>query len=256
MPALKATGLDALHPVLPNISSWRQYKAILRKDIAQELRTREMVTSMGLYGMLVLVIYYIALSQTGLDFDVTRIAAGLLLLMIVFTSMLGLNRSMIHEHDQGQLEALLLAPIDRPIIFLAKATTNLLFLLIVQIVVVPVFYIMYVSGSLPVQLGEIVPGPWWMIALGLTIGSIGVAGVGTLLATISVNSKGRDFILAVLFIPVMYPLLLVLVAALNAVIGGAVGFESVFWMNIAGAAIYNAVVIAAAFVLYDFILGV
>ena len=243
-------------PSLPKISNWRQFKALMRKDIAQELRTKEMVTSMGLYGILVLVIYYIATSQTGTDFNITSIAAGLLLLMIIFTSMLGLNRSMIHEHDQGQLEALLLAPIDRPIIFLAKACTNLLFLLIVQIVVVPVFYIMYITAALPVQLGEIVPGPWWMIALALFMGSIGIAGVGTLLATISVNTKGRDFILAVLFIPVMYPLLLVLVAALNAVITGGMGFEAIYWQMLAAAAIYNAVVIALAFVLYDFILGV
>ena len=242
--------------ILPKISGWRQYKAILRKDIAQELRTKEMVTSMGLYGILVLVIYYIALSQTGTGFDVTAIAAGLLLLMIVFTSMLGLNRSLIHEHDQGQLEALLLAPIDRPIIFLAKATTNLLFLLIVQLVVVPLFYVMYVVGALPVQLGHITPGPWWMIAIALLLGTIGIAGVGTLLATISVNTTGRDFILAVLFIPVMYPLLLVLVAALNAVITGCPNFYTTFWQMCAAATIYNAILIAAAFVLYDFILGV
>jgi len=249
--------MDVLSPVsLVKISGWRQYTALLRKDIAQELRTKEMVTSMGLYGMLVLVIYYIALSQTGTDFDITRIAAGLLLLMIVFTSMLGLNRSLIHEHDQGQLEALLLAPIDRPIIFLAKATTNLLFLLIVQLVVVPFFYIMFVSGSLPIRLGEVSPGPWWMLAVVLFLGSIGIAGVGTLLATISVNTKGRDFILAVLFIPVMYPLLLVLVAALNAVITGGPGFETTFWQMCAAATGYNAVMIAVAFALYDFILGV
>jgi len=241
---------------LPKISSWRQYKAILRKDIAQELRTKEMVTSMGLYGILVLVIYYIALSQTSTAFDVTAIAAGLLLLMIVFTSMLGLNRSLIHEHDQGQLEALLLAPIDRPVIFLAKASTNLLFLLIVQIVVVPLFYAIIVAGALPVQLGEVSPGPWWMIAIALFLGAVGIAGVGTLLATISVNTTGRDFILAVLFIPVMYPLLLVLVAALNAVITGGPGFEMVFWQMCAAAALYNAILIAVAFVLYDFILGV
>ncbi|MCL2402833.1 MAG: heme exporter protein CcmB [Coriobacteriia bacterium] len=239
-----------------NISGWRQYKALLKKDIAQELRTKEMVTSMGLYGMLVLVIYYIALSQAGTGFDITLIAAGLLLLMIVFTSMLGLNRSLIHEHDQGQLEALLLAPIDRPIIFLAKATTNFLFLAIVQVVVVPFFYVMFVSSSPGIIRGDVDPGPWWMLALILFLGSIGIAGVGTLLATISVNSKGRDFILAVLFIPVMYPLLLVLVAALTAVITGGSGFEATFWQMCAAAAAYNAVVIAVAFALYDYILGV
>ncbi|MCL2438061.1 MAG: heme exporter protein CcmB [Coriobacteriia bacterium] len=241
---------------LPKISSWRQYKALLRKDIAQELRTKEMVTSMGLYGILVLVIYYIALSQTGTEFDVTAIAAGLLLLMIVFTSMLGLNRSLIHEHDQGQLEALLLAPIDRPVIFLAKATTNFLFLAIVQVVVVPLFYLIYVSGALPVLLGDITPGPWWMTAIVLFLGAVGIAGVGTLLATISVNTAGRDFILAVLFIPVMYPLLLVLVTALNAAIMGGPGFEATFWQMCAAAAFYNAVLIAVAYGLYDYILGV
>ncbi|MCL2606490.1 MAG: heme exporter protein CcmB, partial [Coriobacteriia bacterium] len=184
------------------------------------------------------------------------IAAGLLLLMIVFTSMLGLNRSLIHEHDQGQLEALLLAPIDRPIIFLAKATTNLLFLLVVQLVVVPFFYVMFVSGSMPILMGDVTPGPWWKLAIALLLGSIGIAGIGTLLATISVNTKGRDFILAVLFIPVMFPLLLVLVAALNAVIVGGTGYEAEFWTMCVAALGFNAIVIAAAYGLYEFILGV
>ena len=115
------------------ISSFQQFKAILRKDIVMELRTKEMITSMGLYALLVLIIYYVTLSQAGQDFDVTRIAAGLLLLAIVFTSMLGLNRSLVHEKDQGCLEALLLSPIDRPVIFFGKAVGNLIFLLLVQV---------------------------------------------------------------------------------------------------------------------------
>jgi heme exporter protein B len=84
-------------------SSWRQYKAILRKDIVMELRTKEMLTSMGLYAVLVLVVYEIALSQAGSSFDVLRIAAGLLWLALIFTSLLGLNRSLVHEKDQGCL---------------------------------------------------------------------------------------------------------------------------------------------------------
>jgi heme exporter protein B len=126
----------------------------------------------------------------------------------------------------------------------------------VQVVVVPLFYLIYVSGALPVLRGDVVPGPWWMIALVLFLGSVGIAGVGTLLATISVNTTGRDFILAVLFIPVMYPLLLVLVSALNAVITGGAGFEATFWQMCAAAAFYNAILIAVAYALYDYILGV
>jgi heme exporter protein B len=110
------------------MSSWRQFKAILRKDIVMELRTKEMLTSMGLYALLVLVVYYLALAQAGTKFEVGFIAAGLLWLAIIFTSLLGLNRSLVHEKDQGCLDALLLSPIDRPIIFLERrwATCSLL----------------------------------------------------------------------------------------------------------------------------------
>jgi len=232
-----------------NMSSFRQFKAILRKDIVMELRTKEMITSMGLYAVLVLLIYYVALSQAGQDFDVTRIAAGLLLLAIVFTSMLGLNRSLVHEKDQGCLEALLLSPIDRPIIFFGKAVGNLIFLLLVQLFVVPLFYFIFMAG-LPVE-----SGPWWMLALALLVGSIGIAGVGTFLATMSVNTKGKDFILPIMFIPLMFPLLLTIVGALSAVIMGTVGFEQTYWTMLGAATIYDVIMIGVAFGLYEFMIG-
>jgi heme exporter protein B len=213
-----------------------------------ELRTFEMLTSMGLYTLLTLVIYQIALSQSGSGFDVRLIAAGLLWLAFVFTSMLGLNRSLVHEKDQGCLEALLLSPVDRPVIFFAKATGNLIFLLIVQALTIPLFYVMFLSGR---GLG----GEVWMIPLALLVGSIGIAGVGTLLATISVNTRGRDFILAVLFVPIMYPLLLAAVGATSAAILGNPGYLQEFWQDLAMAAGYDAIMILAAFGLYEFVIG-
>jgi heme exporter protein B len=232
----------------PRGQSWRQFKAILRKDIVMELRTFEMLTSMGLYTLLTLVIYQIALSQSGSGFDVRLIAAGLLWLAFVFTSMLGLNRSLVHEKDQGCLEALLLSPVDRPVIFFAKATGNLIFLLIVQTLTMPLFYVMFLSGR---ELG----GELWMIPLSLLVGSIGIAGVGTLLATISVNTRGRDFILAVLFVPIMYPLLLAAVGATSAAILGNPGYVQEFWQDLAMAAGYDAIMILAAYGLYEFVIG-
>jgi len=154
-----------------HISSMRQFKAILKKDIVMELRTKEMLTSMGLYAVLVLVVYQIALSQAGSSFDVLRIAAGLLWLAIIFTSLLGLNRSLVHEKDQGCLDALLLAPVDRPVIFFAKAIGNLLFLSIVVVIILPLFYFFFLAGK-PIG------GPLWMLPLPLIVGCIGIAGVG------------------------------------------------------------------------------
>lgn len=231
------------------MSSWRQFKGILRKDIVMELRTKEMLTSMGLYALLVLVIYYVALSQTGNAFDVRLIAAGLLWLVIVFTSLLGLNRSLVHEKDQGCLDALLIAPVDRPVIFFGKAVGNLIFLLIVEVMLVPLFYFVFLTG--PRGTG----GPVWMIAIALLLGSIGIAGVGTLLATMSVNTKGKDFILAVLFIPLMIPLLLVVVAGSSAVLLADPEYVTTFWRMMAGAAGYDVVMLLLAFGLYEFVLG-
>lgn len=228
--------------------SWRQFKAILRKDIVMELRTKEMVTSMGLYALLTMVIYQIALSQSGSAFDPRTIAAGLLWLAFVFTSMLGLNRSLVHEKDQGCLEALLLSPVDRPIIFFAKATGNLIFLLIVQVLTIPVFGFLFLQGSA-------YGGDLWMIPLALFVGAVGIAGVGTLLATMSVNTSGKDFVLTVLFVPLMYPLLLACVSATSAAVLGGDGYTAQFWQGMALAGGYDVIMLMAAFGLYEFVIG-
>jgi len=229
--------------------SWRQFKAILRKDIAMELRTKEMVTSMGIYTLLTLVVYQVALSQTGSAFDPRVIAGGLLWLAFIFTSMLGLNRSLVHEKDQGCLEALLLSPVDRPVIFFAKATGNLIFLAIVEALTVPLFAFMFL------QQGGYSPGAWWMVPLVMLAGSIGVAGVGTLLATMSVNTTGKDFVLAVLMIPLMYPLLLGAVSATSAAILGGDGSMQQYLTGLAWVGGYDAIMLLAAFALYEFVIG-
>ena len=228
--------------------SLRQFKAILRKDIVMELRTKEMVTSMGIYALLTMVIYQVALSQAGTAFDPRDIAAGLLWLAFVFTSMLGLNRSLVHEQDQGCLEALLLSPVDRPIIFFAKATGNVIFLLIVQALTIPVFAFLFLQGSA-------YGGDLWMIPIALFGGAVGIAGVGTLLATMSVNTKGKDFVLAVLFVPLMYPLLLAAVSATSAAVLGGDGYVQQFWSSMALVAAYDAIMLGAAFALYEFVIG-
>jgi len=155
----------------------------------------------------------------------------------------------VHEKDQGCLDALLISPTDRPVIFFGKAVGNLIFLLIVEALIVPLFFFIFLAqdaGS---------AGPIWMLALSLFLGSIGIAGVGTLLATMSVNTKGKDFILAVLFIPIMFPLLLAVVAGSSAVLLAEPGYTIVFWRMMGLAAGYHAVMLLAAFGLYEFVLG-
>ena len=229
-------------------STWAQYKTLLRKDLEQEFRTKEMLTSMGIYALLVLVVYGAALAQTTSTLDVLQMSGGLLWALIVFTSLLGLNRSFAHEKEQGCLEGILLVPLDRSVIFLAKATSNLLFLLAVEVVAVPLFYFFFLTTVTP-------GGSFWLLAVPLFVGTAGVAGIGTLLSTITVNTRGKDVMLAVLFIPLVFPLLWACVSATTAVVVGAEGYMDVMLTSLALGVGYDVVMLLASWVLYDFVIS-
>lgn len=229
-------------------STLQQYKTLLGKDFAQEFRTKEMLTSMGIYALLVLVVYGAALAQTSSTLDVLQMSGGLLWALVVFTSLLGLNRSFAHEKEQGCLEGILLVPLDRSVIFLAKATSNLLFLLIVEIIAVPLFYFFFLTTVVPAE-------SFWMLVIPLAVGTLGVAGIGTLLSTITVNTRGKDVLLAVLFIPLIFPLLWACVSATTSVIVGAEGYMDVFLPALLLAGGYDVIMILLSWVLYDFVIS-
>lgn len=230
------------------VSAFAQYKALLAKDVRQELRTREMLVSMGVYALLVLTVYGAALAQVGDRLQVVGFAGGLLWALIVFTSLLGLNRSFAHETESGCLEGILLAPIDRAVVFLAKATSNLLFLLAVEVVVVPLFFLFFLSGA---ELAATTP----LIALPLLIGTVGVAGVGTLLSTMTIDTRGKDVLLAILFIPVVFPLLYTCVSATSTAFMGVEGTMGAFWSSCGVAFGYDVIMVAAAWGLYEFVVS-
>ena len=202
-------------------STFQQYKTLLRKDLEQEFRTKEMLTSMGIYALLVL---------------------------IVFTSLLGLNRSFGHEKEQGCLEGILLVPLDRSVVFLAKATSNLLFLLAVEVVSVPLFYFFFLTSVSPSESFGLIVAP-------LFVGTVGMAGIGTLLSTITVNTRGKDVMLAVLFVPLIFPLLYACASATTAVVVGSDGYLDVFFQSLVLAGGYDAIMLLLGWVLYDFVIS-
>ena len=229
-------------------SAWAQYRALLAKDVCMELRTREMVVSMGVYALLVLMVYGAAMSQTGDAFDILSVSAGLLWALIVFTSLLGLNRAFANESENGCLEGVLLAPVSRPVIYLAKMTSNLIFLLAVELVAVPLFFVFFLSGA------EVGPDAG-LIVLPLFVGTVGVAGVGTFLSTMTMDTRGKDVLLAILFIPVVFPLIYACVGATAVVLLGVEGQMVNFWQSLALAGGYDVIMIAAAWGLYEFVVG-
>ena len=233
---------------LPRVSFWAQYKALLVKDVRMELRTRDMIVSMGVYALLVLTVYGATMSQTGDAFDILSVAAGLLWAMIVFTSLLGLNRSFSNEVENGCLEGVLLAPVSRAAIYLAKMTSNLLFLCVVELIAVPLFFVFFLSGA---ALADTTP----YIVLPLLVGSIGIAGVGPFLSTMTMDTRGKDVLLAILFIPVIFPLLYACVSATSVALLGVEGQMVTFWRSLMLAGGYDVIMVAAAWGLYEFIVN-
>lgn len=224
-----------------------QYAVLLKKDLTQEFRTKDMLVSMGVYALLVIIVFGVALSFARLGEEFREVSGGLLWSLVIFTSLMGLNRSFVREREGGCMEGLLLAPLDRGVVFLAKATSNLIFLLLVEVVAVPLFWVFfspYVTMSDQVVL----------IAVPLVLGSVGIAGVGTLLATITASTHGKDVMLAVLFVPIIFPLLYACVSATAAVLAGGDGGDTLV-TSLALIAGYDVIMILASWVLYDFVVS-
>ena len=229
-------------------SAFAQYRVLLGKDLRREVRMKEMLVSMGVYALLVIVVYGVALGFAKPGAEFLEVAGGLLWVLVVFTSLLGLNRSFAVERENGCLDGLLLAPIDRGVIFLAKATSNLVFLLLVELVAVPLFWLFFSSLASPA-------GSAPLMAVPLLVGSIGIAGVGTLLSTITANTKGKDVMLALLFVPILFPLLYACVSATVAALVGSDAMGDTFLTSLALAALYDVIMVLASWVLYDFVVA-
>ena len=229
-------------------SALAQYRVLLMKDLRQEFRTKEMLVSMGIYALLVIVVFGVALSFARPGADFLEVSGGLLWALVVFTSLLGLNRSFSHETENGCLEGLLLAPLDRGVVFLAKATSNLVFLGIVEIIAVPLYWVFFSSFAAPAATAALIVVP-------LVLGSVGIAGIGTLLSTITAATRGKDVMLALLFVPIVFPLLYACVSATTAALVGGVLMEEAFATSLALAAGYDVIMLLASWVLYDFVVS-
>jgi len=230
------------------VGAFGHFLILLKKDLRQEFRTREMLTSMGIYAVLIIIVYGAALALTARGVDIVQMGGGLLWALIVFTSLLGLGRSFAHEKEQGCMEGLLLAPLDRSVIFLAKATSIFLFMAAVEVIAVPLFYFFFMTGAPVAETFGFVVAP-------LCVGTVGMAGVGTMLSTITMSTRAKDVMLAVLFIPVVYPLLYACVTATTAAIVGTQAWTDYFTMPLVMAGGYDIVMLLVCWVLYDFVVS-
>ena len=226
------------------MSAAAQFSAIVRKDLTRELRTREVLVSVFLFVVLSLVIFHYAFAVE--ENDLTFFTGGMLWVTFLFGALLGLNRSFAQEKDEGCLDGLLLCPVDRVTIFFAKTTANLVLLLAIQVVAVPVFTLFFVERSYVADLP--------LLVLVILLADLGICALGTLLATISMNSRARDLLLPVLFLPLIVPVLIAATSATTAVFVGDAGLGDLA-ARLVFLAAFDAVFLVAAYGTYEFAIG-
>ncbi|HEY6407157.1 MAG TPA: heme exporter protein CcmB [Ktedonobacteraceae bacterium] len=177
-----------------------QVTAVLWKDIRYELRSKQMWMGMGLFALLVLVVFNFAF-DLRVDNKVA-VAPGALWVAFVFASMLGLGRTIAAEREKGSMDRLLLCPVDRKAIYLAKLFGNMLFIGVVEIVALPIYAVLF---NVPLIFGPLLP-----IVL---LGTLGIAAVGTLFSAMAAATQARELLLPILVFPLIVPVVIAAVRA-------------------------------------------
>lgn len=212
--------------------------AIISKDLRAELRARELLSVMALFALMSIMVFSFALE---LDKGAREEAvSGVLWVTLIFASLLGFNRSMAQERDHGNLDALLLAPVSRAAIFLGKLLGNFLFTLIVGLAMLPLMTLLYGMNLLD----------GWIIVT-TALGIFGFATIGTLLATMTVQTRAREALLPIVMLPIALPFLLTAVRATKSLLEGARASE---WQSPLGMlAAITAIYLILCLLLYEYI---
>jgi heme exporter protein B len=178
----------------------RAVLALIRKDLVLELRGREVVPSMATFVLASFALFRFALGGDRLGGGV-RAATGLLWVAVVFTAMLGLARSFAQEREHKLWDGLLATPVDRSAIWLAKACSTFVFVVVMQAVALPLFWLFFLQEGA----GPSIP----VLAGALLLADAGIASLGAMLAGLASASHAREVLLPVLFLPFAVPLVLV-----------------------------------------------
>jgi heme exporter protein B len=218
----------------------RAMGAVVWKDLSAELRSRELISAMLVFALLVILIFNFALDLDPATRKEPTITAGVLWVIFVFAGTLGLNRSMAVEKDRGCMDGLLLAPVDRSAIYFGKVLGNLVFMLMVEIIVLPIYSLLY-------NVNLFNPG----LMLVILLGSIGYVAVGTLLAAMAVQARTRDILLPILLFPVVLPVILAAVKASTGFLDGSEMELIRPWLNLL--IVYDIIFSAVAFMVFDYV---
>jgi heme exporter protein B len=199
----------------------KQTFLLLRKDLLLEMRRRESLLTMFFFGTLLLFVFHFSFDLA--PERVAEMAPALLWLAFLFTGTLGLAQLFEAERSNHCLDALLLSPMDRGALFLAKVCFNITLMVLVEIVVIPLFWILFNLRS-----WEVIP----LLFLMALLGTIGFCVLGTLLSAVTLKARARELLLPLILFPLMVPVILATIRCMESVLrAGAIG-DTAPWLRL------------------------
>ena len=183
----------------------------LRKDLRLEWRSRDSINGMLFFVLLMVVVFSLAFDPAGYPTITRQISGGILWVGLLFASMTALNQSWAREQRNQVLEAQRMAPSPASALFVGKALANMLFVLVVEAVLAPIFVVFFNLHVL---------GNVWLLALILPLGTWALVVNGTFFAALGLRARNRELLLPLILLPLSLPAVLMMVQATTGVLTG------------------------------------
>jgi heme exporter protein B len=219
----------------------RLTSCLLWKDLLLEIRCRESLLAMFFFGTLLLFVFHFAFEIR--PERVAEMAPGLLWLAFLFTGTLGLTQLFQAERENHCLDALLLSPIDRGALYLAKVSFNLILMLLVELTVFPLFWVLF-----NLEFGRLLPF-LFLVAL---LGTIGFCVLGTLFAAVTLKARARELLLPLVLFPLVIPVILATVRGMEIILRAGEFEEALPWLRLLIA--FDVIFLTAGFLIFEWVI--
>lgn len=222
----------------------RQGWHIFRKDLLLEWHSKQVISSMLIFSVLVVVVFAFAFPPSKLITE--AVFPGMIWVAFTFAGVLGLNRAFVSEKHQDCLMGLMLAPCDPVSIYIGKTLGTLFLMITMEVVSLPLFLIFFdyrIEGSLG------------LLVLVIFLGTLGFATVGTLLGAVAANTRTSEILLPLILFPIIVPVLIASVKATGLIlIGSDQGGQLSTWIRLL--AVYDLIFLVAPLLLFEYVLEV
>ena len=216
------------------------FRALLAKDLRVELRTLQSLPAMVLFAVTTFVLFRFGLDRTSLE---GSLAAGVLLVTVLFAALLAINRLFVPERDEGGFDALRLAPVEATALFAAKVAALVIYLLVLEAITLPIFAVFFLDGwaALPPLAGV------------LALVDLGLAATGAVVSTIGVHSRARDLLTPLVLLPLLIPLAIAAAGAAEPLLAASGPQYEGVGRWVAALALYDLTFLLVGYAVYDFL---